>query len=660
MKSNDCSDVVRLPPKPPLPRIPPNVHSSGRQGDKAAVSPRQNREQGKVKAETSKCLLSDDDEDTTAASDRPTFDFGKPSGMVPCVDFALLRELRKSESSESDGGDGGNAMTSPNENTNSADVIYDEPFAEFESRSLKSMIRSDGYIRLRADVIEATELLRKKAARKQHRRKSHLRVLGDDLSKTPPSPPRSRSSESLDVLLDGTGSSSFDDDDDDDRGAAALNVVHSLRSSFVDPNGPPTRRSVYLDLGDYQTLLKHSRNDAERVYSLPQPQCYGEETLRAVRRITQKYDTFKRRQLRDLSFRDGAGSARWSRDEGRPTSRVAPAEGSSTAPSGKESSPDAPVSGGVEAVHRGSAETEVDGVRPDVEESRSKDLEENKTSSSQSRKSDWSSLRDYCNTLHEETANPDVDDVIESGLLSRSSLIRIELFYRSRESAVYVARCLADLFVGTAGGPGSPDAACPPMVHQHTGVPVWILNSGLGIRRRELVLVLAERETGLPLWSDRISYLSDYHAPTPTVHRLRLSGSLQKTVRLEMSCERSGEEFLATFRQMASDPHDDLWKVSADDNRKSTKRTGSRRKKRQKLSKLSISQPCNFVRVSCLDPSDANFRAAFSGLVPLANRMSTTATEEDFSTACDTVEQDKAYRVADSTQCEFRPRLPTR
>jgi len=79
-------------------------------------------------------------------------------------------------------------------------------------------------------------------------------------------------------------------------------------SSFVDPatTGAATseavRRSVYVDLGEYQTLLKHGRADA--VYSLPQSHCYGDDTLRAVKLITDKYDTFKRRQMRALSFRD--------------------------------------------------------------------------------------------------------------------------------------------------------------------------------------------------------------------------------------------------------------------------------------------------------------------------------------------------------------------
>jgi len=86
----------------------------------------------------------------------------------------------------------------------------------------------------------------------------------------------------------------------------------TTRSSFVDPAtggvGATSagRRSVYIDLGEYQTLLKHGRHDA--VYSLPQSHCYGDDTLRAVKLITDKYDTFKRRQMRALSFRDAAAA----------------------------------------------------------------------------------------------------------------------------------------------------------------------------------------------------------------------------------------------------------------------------------------------------------------------------------------------------------------
>ena len=95
----------------------------------------------------------------------------------------------------------------------------------------------------------------------------------------------------------------------------------ATRSSFLDPSTnvsatstSAVRRSVYIDLGEYQTLLKHGRQDA--VYSLPQPHCYGDDTLRAVKLITEKYDTFKRRQMRAMSFRDAAaGGVKASRQQ---------------------------------------------------------------------------------------------------------------------------------------------------------------------------------------------------------------------------------------------------------------------------------------------------------------------------------------------------------
>jgi len=109
-----------------------------------------------------------------------------------------------------------------------------------------------------------------------------------------------RSTESIDRLITSANAA------DGGGGACA-------RSSFVDPatsvsvtSTSTGRRSVYLDLGDYQTLLKHGHQDA--VYSLPQPHCYGDDTLRAVKLITEKYDTFKRRQMRAMSFRDAAAA----------------------------------------------------------------------------------------------------------------------------------------------------------------------------------------------------------------------------------------------------------------------------------------------------------------------------------------------------------------
>lgn len=598
------------------------------------------------------------DLDLTLTDQVHSLNIRRPSAVPTNVDFSILRKTRDSRGEEEQESNGKlekkdhERVTSSNEEESSpqegvvvADVIYDKPMAEFERKSLQRMIRSDGYVRIGPDVAESTTsgpLIRY--------RKCSFRGGPGSIIKTTLNPSSSDkdvrhrwSTESVNLL----------DNDDvllDFRGVCPDRVLvpgsRQLRSSFVDPNGPPPiRKNVYLELGEYQTLLKHSRNDEDRVYSLPQPQCYGEDTLRAVKLITEKYDTFKRRQLRALSFRDGTCAFRRSQDEeGLPGKTP----GSGDHDDDQDQSPTSFTDNGL----TGSPIADSNDRRPETTEV---DCTSERTS--KLRPSGWLSLRDYCNTLETDADARDAHSGGSGGGLSRWNLMRIELFYRSRETCVYVARCLADLFVGTLLG----DDTCP-AVHQHTGVPVWVLNTGLGVRTRELLLVLAERETGFPLWQDRINYLSDYHSVTPDTHSVRVSGSLRKMVRLHMFCERSAEEFLARFNEIASDPQDDLWKVSVGD-RKSRK-TGRRKKRRRpRLSKSSISQPVNFVHISCVDPCDPNFRAAFSGLVPMQNGKSPPTGAADFSTAPDTVESPMATSwVTDSrsTDNQFRPRLPTR
>jgi len=113
-------------------------------------------------------------------------------------------------------------------------------------------------------------------------------------------------------------------------------------------------------------------------------------------------------------------------------------------------------------------------------------------------------------SLHDVTSPLEVDVIDDSDCgVSHIDRLRVEMFYRSHETDVYVCSSLADLFVG-ALRPPSGGGAEGRWVHVHTGVPVWLLNSGRGRRRRELLVVVAERRTGLPLWHDRITYLSNY------------------------------------------------------------------------------------------------------------------------------------------------------
>ena len=87
---------------------------------------------------------------------------------------------------------------------------------------------------------------------------------------------------------------------------------------------------MYIELVDYRTLLRPIRQDdesedtaddvdtvvAENVDSSRPgtPTSYGDDTLRAVAVITQKYDSFRRRQMRVRSFLAARVSRSTSRD----------------------------------------------------------------------------------------------------------------------------------------------------------------------------------------------------------------------------------------------------------------------------------------------------------------------------------------------------------
>ena len=261
----------------------------------------------------------------------------------------------------------------------------------------------------------------------------------------------------------------------------------------------------------------------------------------------------------------------------------------------------------------------------------------------------------------------DVPDHSECGVTATDRL-RIEMFYRSFETQVYVCSCLADLFVGALQ---SRDR----WAHVHTGVPVWVLNSGLGRRRRELVLAVAERATGLPLWQDRITYLSNYSQadegdPNDNAsHVLRSSSNLSSAIRVAMFNRRSAAAFLDRFHRFTANPVDDLWKIG--DYRRDRvepawgwpwcrrRRPGSLGEPVAAAPKDSISQPCYVILVSRTDFRHAGFRAAFAHLLPPPRSPSPPATTS--STPRDGQSPPIAKRENAEVETDaFRPRLPTR
>ena len=304
-----------------------------------------------------------------------------------------------------------------------------------------------------------------------------------------------------------------------------------LRSSLTEG-----KDDIYHSIGDVQTLLKCNLSEEERIYSLPQPQCYGDNTLKAVKEITEKYDTLQRRKLRALSFRE---NGRYEKNS-LPSDTSHPICGDLAVPS-----------------------EEVFGA----------------------------------------ITKPDAPKKYGSGVTARD-VTRLDLFYRSYGTEVYVCRCLCDLSF-TTPPPNSEELTNWEPV-KSTGIPVLILNTGDGKRRRELFITIAERETGFSLWKDKINYLSNYREYKPGVHVMQMSNNLRRVAGFRFYSRDIAKDFMADFRNLTSDPNDDIWKISNPKKQPPKKRWGLRRSKSKKgPKKTDISQPCHFVHVTYVDANDA-------------------------------------------------------
>ncbi len=386
-----------------------------------------------------------------------------------------------------------------------------------------------------------------------------------------------------------------------------------LRHSFIDRNlTEKERQAIINSVGDVQTLLRNSfASDDEKIYSLPQPACYGDNTLKAVKKITEKYDTLQRRKLRALSFREGDKSSGTGASFSQPASPVSPTELSGMQPPRPPSVPPPLPSTGpsLDSVDGGGC-GRAPGPPPTPPP----------RSSSSPTPSPPSSPA---------APAPAPGDAAPAPGVTARDTARLDLFYRGRDTDVVVCRCLAELRFGTATHSGATDVSdWSPVLH--TGVPLLVLNTGHGKRRRELLLTIAERETGFPLWSDKINYLSNYRAEeertedgATTTHVIQVSNNLKKVAGLAFHCATAAKDFLDKFREITKNPNDDLWKVSCDTGnaRKNKKRRpfSFKRMKPKRPGKADISVPCNFAHITSIDPQD---RALFDCLNDVSRQLS--------------------------------------
>ena len=357
---------------------------------------------------------------------------------------------------------------------------------------------------------------------------------------------------------------------------------------------------IYSSLGDINAINNQntdappdkSASSDKETYSLPEPQSYGDGTLKAVKRITDKYDSLQMRKLRARSFRAGShqltglGKDQSSLDRALLNLQVDTLD--FTDRTLTNSAPCSPSVG-----------------QPKIPQS-----------------------------SPEESQSPEIVVPVTTGLTDRD-VSRVEMFYRSRSTEVVVCSCLADLQIATAQSGGSTATAVAPISswqHRHTGVPVMVLNTGTGRRNRALHLVLAERDTGFPLWSDRVNYLTNYAERSTTLQAFHVSTSLRTIAAFSFYSAPAAARFHCNFKRLTSDPEDELWSLSnvkkkqkkkakkvtpsgagVDVNSNSPspwKRSASAKIK--KVTKNEISQPCHFIHVTNVSPSDNTLMDAFS------------------------------------------------
>jgi len=78
------------------------------------------------------------------------------------------------------------------------------------------------------------------------------------------------------------------------------------------------------------------------------------------------------------------------------------------------------------------------------------------------------------------------------------------------------------------------------------GVPVLVVDTGQGRRRRRLHVVLADRKSGFPRWRQAVDHLTDYQAAGPGLHTLRQSTDHAQLAALSFQDNSEANRFLVS------------------------------------------------------------------------------------------------------------------
>ena len=349
------------------------------------------------------------------------------------------------------------------------------------------------------------------------------------------------------------------------------------RSSFIGRDATE-KKAIIKQPGEVQTLLKHSKVEGE-VYALPQPACYSDDTLRAVKLITNKYDTLERWKIRAVSFRSDDGMRR----------NIEYAAGKLTGinrqSSNEKSCDDVAETSSTVA-------TASDVTHSSVNNSGAQLSNDDGDQNSQT--------LDEPDRSQQEPPISTATGVAQNYDLSSEEISRITLFYSSRETQVTVGKSIVDLLLSVKEVERASDVT--DWSQSASGVPVLVLTTGDGRSRRELTLVVAERDTSFPLWQDTINHLSQYQALTPQQHTMQLSRCHLRMAAFRFHSAQLASQFMQQFRAVTKNPNDDLWKVCVQ------AKKSNKKKDKRKYIKGDISQPIQFNHVTNVSVNDRSVK----------------------------------------------------
>jgi hypothetical protein len=190
-------------------------------------------------------------------------------------------------------------------------------------------------------------------------------------------------------------------------------------------------------------------------------------------------------------------------------------------------------------------------------------------------------------------------------VLSANDILKVESSYRSIGTRVFACRCLCDLYITTADRLAKLEDW---ILFQH-GLPVWLLNSGTNpTRPSRLSLIIAEYGSGFPIWQDTINGFSDVKQARAQHITFRLSDQTTLAV-LRFNDLSASKDFYSYYISIRNDnryEHLFLTMISNRSNRSSScgSKLRKRRKNQKHINKSSISNPCQFQHITCLQIKD--------------------------------------------------------